>query len=137
VVDTLRIVPLALDEIFHLLYEQLNGRWKGCDWRTNFGAAGLDLYGVTSRQAALLARATSGQEAVDWHGAAEWLAKIEADAEAASQAAWLAQREAAAGHLGEALRHAQRACDLERRYHSEAVWHSLSEAIRDRMSLVE
>jgi hypothetical protein len=135
-VGTLRIETLALDEVFLPLYEQLKGRWRGCDWPTRFGTAGLDLAGVTSRQAALLARATSGREAVDWHGAAEWLAKIEADAEAANQAAWQAQQEASAGHLSEALGHAQRACDLERLYHAEAVWDSLRDAIRHRLILV-
>jgi len=135
--DTLRNAPLPLDESYLRLYEQLAGRWKGCDWPTNFGTARLDLAGVTSRQAALLARATSGQEAIDWHGAAEWLAKIEADAEAANQAAWLAQKEASAGHFSEALDHVQRACDLEGPYHATAVWDPLRDAIRRQNNLAE
>lgn len=120
----------ALDRTFADIFEQLEGRWVGCDWATDFGERHLDLCGVTARQASLLARATSGQESAHWQEAARWLATVEADAQAAAQAAWVARQEAAAGRLANALEHARRACELERPYHPQAVWQPLIDAIQ-------
>jgi prophage DNA circulation protein len=122
----------ALDQTFGSVYDRLADRWVGCDWPTDFGTRHLDLRGVTARQAALLARATSGQESDQWQDAARWLTKVEADAEAARQAARAASQEALAGQYGRALEHAQRACELEQAYHRRVVWQPLVDAIRDR-----
>lgn len=118
-------------QTFSAIYEQLEGRWVGCDWTTDFGAAHLDLCGVTARQAAMLARATSGQESAEWQKATRWLTGVEADADAARRAAAIASQEAAAGRFSTALIHAQRACELERAYHSRAVWQPLWDAVKE------
>jgi hypothetical protein len=119
---------------FSRLYELTKGRWIGCDWPTKFGAAELNLSGVTARQAALLARATSGQESADWQQAAHWLTTVEADAEAARQAAESAEQNAAAGRLQEALEDADRAVKLEQPYHREAYWQQLKDAIVEQLA---
>jgi hypothetical protein len=111
------------------IYEKLRDQWTGCTWSTEFGAARLNLNGVTCRQAALLARATSGEESALWREAAEYLATIEADAAAARVEAGIAAQKAEAGSLPEALAHAERACDLERPYHSAPVWEALLNAL--------
>ena len=116
------------------IYEKLRDQWTGCTWATEFGAARLNLRGVTCRQAALLARATSGEESVNWREAAEYLAKVEADAAAARVEAGLAAHKADAGSLPEALVHAERACNLERPYRREPVWESLFNAIHELVS---
>lgn len=114
---------------FSRLYEQIKGHWRGCDWPTKFGTSELNLTGVTARQAALLARATSGQESADWQEAAHWLTAVEADAEAARHAAERAQFDAEAGRLQDALAHAERAVELERAYHASAGWQDLKDAV--------
>jgi hypothetical protein len=119
----------ALDRTFSDIYERLESCWGGCDWTTDFGERHLDLCGVTARHAALLARATSGQESDQWQAASGWLRQVEADAEAARQAARIASREAAAGRFETALEHARRACELERAYHPRAVWQPLEDEI--------
>jgi hypothetical protein len=119
---------------FSQLYELTKARWIGCDWPTKFGTAELNLSGVTARQAALLARATSGQESADWQQAAHWLTTVEADAEAARQAAEIAQQNAAAGRLQEALAHADRAVMLEVPYHRQAYWQELKNAILEQLA---
>ena len=85
---------------------------------------------MTADQAALLGRATCGLESIQWREAARFLAQIEADARAARRAAELARDHAIAGQLHDALSHAQRACDLERRYHAVVGWEPLEAAIR-------
>jgi hypothetical protein len=105
------------------------GRWCGCVWPTRFGATGLDLRGLTAEQALLLARATAGAEAADWHAAARWLAEVEADARRAEEAASLAARLAGEGHVAEAVKLIRAACDLEGRYRPAVVWRPLHDAI--------
>jgi hypothetical protein len=119
---------------FSRLYDLTKGRWTGCDWTTKFGAAELNLSGVTARQAALLARATSGQESADWQQAAQWLTRVEADAEAARQAAQTAEQSVAAGRLQEALAHADRAVKLEEPYHRQAYWQEFKNAILQQLA---
>jgi hypothetical protein len=76
-----------------------------------------------------MARATSGPEAADWRAAVRWLRLVEADAAAAEESARRAVESAARGDLGEALRHARAACDVEARYHAAPVWRALRHAI--------
>jgi hypothetical protein len=124
---------LLLEETFGGLYERLQAHWAGCDWPTQFGSGRLNLQSITADQAALLGRATSGWESIQWREAARFLAQIESDAKAARRAAALARDHAIAGQLHHALAHAQRACELERRYHARPGWEPLEAAIRQRM----
>jgi hypothetical protein len=124
---------LVLNETFDGIFEQLQGRWVGCDWRTEFGPGRLNLQAMTADQTALLGRATGGWESFQWREAARFLAQVEADAKAARRAAELARDHAIAGQLQLALEHAHRACELERRYHASPGWEPLEAAIRQRM----
>jgi hypothetical protein len=105
------------------------GRWTGCDWPTRFGGMGLDLRGLTARQARLMAGATAGAEAADWRAAAQWLAQVEAHARQAEEAAQRAAQLAAEGRLAEAAAQARAARELEGRYRSAVVWRSLHDAL--------
>ena len=113
----------------HRAYTRARGAWTGCDWPTSFGDTGLDLNGMTSHQALLMARATAGVEAADWREAVHWLRLVEVDAEAASEAGRRASDEAARGNLAAAGRAAWAACELEVRYHPQPVWGPLQEAL--------
>lgn len=111
-------------------FHQAEGQWTGCDWPTQFGKSGLNLSGLTAAQALLLARATAGQEAADWHAAVAWLTQIEYDAATAAALAQTALDLERQGQFVVALVHAQRACSLERKYHSRLVWQPLLDRIR-------
>ena len=106
-------------------YQHGRGRWSRCDWPTSFGRSGLDLNGLESSQALLLARATAGRESADWRAAAQWLREIEEAAEQAELEAHLAT----AGRLCDALRHAQRAVELSAAYPRGRTWEPLRAAI--------
>ena len=123
---------LVLNETFGDVFERLQGRWVGCDWPTEFGPGRLNLQSMTADQAALLVRATGGWESSQWREAARFLAQVESDAKAARRAAAIARDHALAGQLHDALAHAQRACELERRYHAYSGWEPLEAAIRQR-----
>lgn len=122
-------IPQGLLEAVEWAYDRAHGTWTGCDWPTSFGDTGLDLNGMTSHQALLMSRATAGVEAADWREAVHWLRLVEADAEAAEEAARWAVECAARGDLAAARRDAQTACDLEARYHPRPVWCELSDAL--------
>jgi hypothetical protein len=106
--------------------------WVGCDWPTAFGATGLDLNGIRSAQALLMARATAGAEAADWREAVRWLALVEADAAEAAAAGRRAADLAARGDLAAALREARRAEALEARYHPAPGWRALVRSLEAR-----
>jgi hypothetical protein len=110
-------------------YTQGQGAWTGCDWPTSFGHTGLDLNGISSHQALLMARATAGIESTDWLEAMHWLRLVEADADGADEAARLAVDHAARGNLELAMSEAQAACDLECRYHPLSVWMRLRDTL--------
>ena len=110
-------------------YDRAHGRWTGCDWPTSFGETGLDLNGLTSHQALLMARATAGTEAADWREAVQWLRLVEADAEAAEEAAARALTAARREDIGAARWSVRGACELESRYHPRPVWASLQEIL--------
>jgi len=114
-------------------YQQGTGRWSKCDWPTAFGRSGLDLNGLESSQATLLARATAGREAADWRAAAQWLREIEEAAQQAEIEAKTAVRLATAGQLPDALRHAQRAVELCGAYQRARTWEPLRAAIAERL----
>lgn len=127
------ISPRPLEAVERAFY-RASGTWTGCDWPTTFGDTGLDLDGLTSHQALLMARATAGSEAADWREAVHWLRTIEADAEAAEEAARWAVEAAARGELATACRDAQAACELEARYHSRPVWRDLRERLDEALA---
>src|ERR1043166_4436913 len=56
-------IPDSFLESVERAFARAAGEWTGCDWPTSFGNKGLDLNGMTSYQAILLARATAGVEA--------------------------------------------------------------------------
>ncbi len=115
----------------HRFFRQASGGWTGCDWPMQFGKLGLNLCGLKSSHAALMARATSGEESCEWRRAAKWLAQVEQDArqaEAAAQAALGFADE----HPAEALRCAEDACRLESQYHEHLVWQPLRDALARR-----
>jgi hypothetical protein len=121
---------LVSQESLRGLFDRLKGRWTGCDWPTAFGAARLNLQSMTSEHAALLSRATSGRESIQWREAARFLCQMEADVKAARRAAELARDHALAGQLRQALAHAERACQIERQYHAAPIWEALAKALR-------
>jgi hypothetical protein len=114
-----------LVEELRAAYLRAAGRWTGCDWPTRFGGAGLNLEGLSARQATLLARATAGQESANWHAAAHWLGQMAEDAHEAQLTAEQAVELAEAGHLAAALTHARRVCALEATYRTPVVWRPL------------
>jgi hypothetical protein len=103
-------------------YRQGTGRWIGCDWQTDFGSEHLNLAELKASQVLLLARATAGNEAANWQAASQWLTRIEQEAQEAESEAGIALALASNGQFREALLHAQRACAIEARYHSQLRW---------------
>ena len=118
-------------ELIQRAFHLAQSKWKGCDWPTQFGEGSMDLCGMKSAQARLMARATSGKEAVEWQAAAEWLAQIEWDAEAAEREAETAVELAHTGELGAAQELARQACRLEKKYRDNTVWQGLYDTIQD------
>ena len=116
-----------IQRAFHLA----QSKWKGCDWPTQFGKGGINLCGLKSAQARLMAHATSGTEATEWLAAAEWLAQIERDAETAEREAETAVRLACVGELKTAQELVHQACRLEKKYRENIVWQALYDAIQD------
>jgi hypothetical protein len=110
-------------------YRQGAGQWTGCDWQTDFGADHLDLAQLKASQVLLLARATAGKEAADWQLASQWLTRIEKEAQQAETEAGIALALASTGQFREALFHAQQACAIETRYHSQPVWQPFCRAL--------
>ena len=77
-----------------------------------------------------MARATAGTEAADWWAAARWLEEVEQDVQRAAAEARTATALAVTGRLREALDHADRACDLEAKYHRPLTWQALRDALQ-------
>ncbi len=110
-------------------FEQARGKWTGCHWSTQFGSRGLNLQGLKSSQAALMARSTAGRESADWKAAMRWLEQVERDAREAERQAGIAADLASQGRIDQALEHAQRACDLELNYNESHLWQPLQKAV--------
>ena len=128
-------IPLQLIN----LYAAGANRWRGCDWKTEFGPARLNLANLRSVQLHLLVSATAGQESQNWAEAESWLQQVEKDAYLAEDAAYRATRQYIAGDLPGAVASINEACDLESQYHHELVWAPLrdflqSEAVKERDS---
>ena len=116
-------------ETFQQLYDAAIKQWTGCNWRTDLGPLRLNLMGIHSRQARLIAEATSGEESVAWEEATKFLSQVEVDSRAASKAAENAIRLIAEGKLAEAIADAERAIALEAKYREPKVWKPLRDAI--------
>ncbi|NLF70292.1 MAG: hypothetical protein GX575_14730 [Candidatus Anammoximicrobium sp.] len=121
-------MEMSVDDVTNA-YQQAAGRWSNCDWPTAFGRSSLDLNGLKSSQATLLARATAGRESEEWRAAARWLGEIEEAARQAEVEAKAAMHLATAGRLPEALRHAQRAVEISGAYPRARIWEPLRAAI--------
>jgi hypothetical protein len=107
------------------------GKWTGCTWATRFGAGGINLVGLKSSQARLMARSTAGAERADWTAATRWLEEVERDAKEAEEEACLAADLAILGQLESAAGHMQRACSLESKYGGERVWQPLCNTLAE------
>ncbi len=118
-------------------YRQGAGKWIGCDWQTDFGTAHLDLAQLKASQVLLLARATAGKEAADWQMASQWLTRVEKEAQEAETEAGIALALASTGQFREALFHAQQACAIETRYHSQPVWQPFCKALEQVLAVLK
>lgn len=116
-------------EIQQRLYEIACDQWTGCNWRTAFGPLRLNLMGMRSRQATLMAEATSGEESAAWSDAVDFLSRVENDSRLACNAARCAVVLAAKGEMLEAIAEADRAVALEAKYHDPVVWSPLRNAL--------
>lgn len=112
------------------------GRWKNCSWPTEFGKRKLELAGVKSSQAALMAGATSGDERTTWLAATRWLDQVESDARKAEELAELAADLAILGQSERALALAEQACSLESKYTTDNTWRPLVAAILKQLGAV-
>lgn len=108
---------------------QARGRWRGCDWTTNFGRFGFNLKGIRSRQAQVLADATCGNESDCWMEAYRWLSQVERDARAAESAAQSAVKHVQAHDLESALSCIQYAEAMESKYRQACVWSPMTSMI--------
>jgi len=121
--------PGTLRDKIEQAYQHAVGKWSGCDWRTEFGQGRLNLRGMKSPQAALMAGATAGNEAENWRAAVAWLSRVEREAQEAEAQARRAVLLALSDKLQEALDHARRACAIEAKYHTELVWWPLQDVL--------
>jgi hypothetical protein len=114
-------------------YRQAAGAWQGCDWPVRFGKLGLELTGLKSSQAALMAAATAGREAEEWRRAAKWLNHVEEEAREAEGYARTAVTLACEHSFKAALAEAATACKLESRYHAHPIWQPFHDAIASQL----
>lgn len=105
------------------------GRWRTCSWPTEFGKRKLNLEGVKASQAALMARATAGDERTTWLAATRWLDQVEEDARKAEEHAELAADLAILGQVERAMAQVEAACRLESQYTADRTWRPLRAAI--------
>lgn len=103
-------------------YKRAASHWTGCDWRIYFEGEGPNLAGVTAVEAMGYADASTGVDSERWERAARWLAHVEETAHLTEEEGRIAYGLAIAGHPGAALPHANRACELESRFHSDLIW---------------
>lgn len=118
-------------------YLEATGRWQGCSWHTQFGSKNLDLCDMSSSQAQLMARATSGEEAEAWREASKWLRQLERDARRAENAATRATKLCEEGKFRAAARSAKRAYELESNYRTSEVWSDFFHLIEKSVAAVE
>lgn len=120
---------LATYESVTRVYESATRQWWGCNWRTEFGSRKLNLCDVRSRQARLMANATSGDESSAWEQATRYLAEVEVDARNAERAAAHAISMVDNGRWRDALSEMDIAVKLESKYRESIVWRPLRNEI--------
>ncbi len=84
---------------------------------------------MRSRQAKLMAEATSGKESEAWHAASRFLAQLETDAAAAEQLALEAIDLVEHGQWAAALELANSAVQLEAKYRPSQIWQLMRDEI--------
>ncbi len=89
----------------------------------------LDLKNMRSRQARLMAEATSGKESEAWYAAALYLAQLELDARTAEQLALEAVTLTEHGQWSSALERAESAVQLEAKYRPSETWRLMRDEI--------
>jgi hypothetical protein len=109
--------------------------WTGCNWITSFGPLELNLEGITSQQARMIALATSGPESTAWREAMAWLAFVERAARDAELYAEIAISMAIFGLPEQTLTFVQKACELELLFPIESAWRPLMLALSEELSL--
>ncbi|WP_145216147.1 hypothetical protein [Planctomycetes bacterium TBK1r] len=112
------------------LLDEASGRWTGCNWRTAMGPQKLNLQGMRSSHAQILASATSGSESAAWDEAAAFLAIVESDAKKAESAARRAVALMQSGHQADAILEASKAVDLEAKHRVPVIWVAVRDAIQ-------
>ena len=110
-------------------YREITGKWVGCDWPTRFGPLGLNLKGLHSNQATLIARATCGREAAEWRAPPPGSDSSSRTRSNAEQSARVALAHAHRQQFREALQEVQDACELEAKYHPKLLWQPLCDAL--------
>jgi hypothetical protein len=121
-------MPLSRTQITRK-FRQIARSWTGCDWPIQFGKLGLNLNGLKSAQATLMAGATSGEESAEWRRAAKWLAGVEHEALQAERLARNAVDLAVRRCPHEAVEAIEHACHIEAKYHDHLVWRELRDAL--------
>jgi hypothetical protein len=124
-----------IEAIKQLLQAAQHG-WRGCDWHTSFGPKKLDLCGIRSRQARLVAKATRGDESQCWCEAVRWLTAVESDASDAAELAAYAIAKAQQNAWPEACELLRKAEGLESKYGQTSGYREVREAF-DRFSASE
>ena len=114
------------------LFRRLSTMWRTCDWKTAWGDRQLNLDGLHSRQAECIARATCGQESLEWRRAAEWLRVVEQDATSACEFARKSLYAIEQQDFATALAMIEQACLTEARWHTRLIWEPLRTRIRER-----
>ena len=128
-VQRIELLGSPLVERLQRAFHAGQSQWVGCDWDTDFGPRRLNLRGLTSRQARLLANAMAGEESQTWHDASRWLTQVEADARIAETAARSAIAHALNNDWCDAERDAMKAIKIESSYPRPSVWQELFDAI--------
>lgn len=110
-------------------YRNAAAIWNGCDWPTQWGRSRLNLQGMSSSQATILARATAGTERANWRLAANWLRQVEETAREARKEAEQAVELTESGQFESALVHARRAVALEATCRPPVVWRLFADSV--------
>lgn len=127
-VTTLDIRHPTRDSVVQL-HARATTQWWGCNWRTQYGPRKLNLIDVRSRQARLIADATSGGESSAWDAASTYLRNVEMDAAAAEVAAAEAVSLVRRGLWESALAFSDSAVALETKYRQSVTWRPLRDEI--------
>ena len=127
-----RLTPAIDVEEIRRVYQEATGAWTGCDWPAVYGNTRLNLQRWSAAQARVMAQTLQSE---DWLRAAEWLARIEHQAQLAEKRAGEAIEAASEGRWRDALISAEWAWALEfstgrpLRHGPPLAWQRLREVI--------